>query len=305
MSFFLGIVVPYTGAFVFLAGMTGRLMLWALSHVPFRIPLTGGQQKSLPWIKPGRLQNPDSFLGVVGRMALEILLFRSLFRNTSAGLRAGPRLVYDEEKVLWLGSLALHWSLLIVVLRHLRFVLEPVPRFLLGLQSLDGIFQVGTPVVYWTDAILPAALIYLLLRRLCVSQVRRISLAADYFALALLLGITITGIWMRYFGKVDIPSVKDFALGLMTFSPRLPRQVGTVFYMHLVFLSVFLAYFPFSKLVHAAGVFASPTRNLANTNRRKRHINPWDYPVEVRKYADWEDEFRVKMKAAGLPVEKQ
>jgi hypothetical protein len=53
-----------------------------------------------------------------------------------------------------------------------------------------------------------------------------------------------------------------------------------------------------------AGIFLSPTRNLANNSRAKRHINPWNYEVRVHTYEEWEDEFREKMKSAGLPVEK-
>ena len=75
--------------------------------------------------------------------------------------------------------------------------------------------------------------------------------------------------------------------------------------MHLFLVTILLAYFPFSKLMHFAGVFMSPTRNLANNNRMKRHINPWNYPVKVHTYDEYEDEFRDLMKAAGLPVEKE
>ena len=39
-------------------------------------------------------------------------------------------------------------------------------------------------------------------------------------------------------------------------------------------MSALAAYFPFSKLMHMAGVFLSPTRNLANNNRMVRHVNP-------------------------------
>jgi hypothetical protein len=66
---------------------------------------------------------------------------------------------------------------------------------------------------------------------------------------------------------------------------------------------VLLAYFPFSKLMHAPGIFLSPTRNLAGNNRAKRHVNPWDKPVKVHDYAEWEDEFRDKIRLAGLPLE--
>ena len=76
-------------------------------------------------------------------------------------------------------------------------------------------------------------------------------------------------------------------------------------HVHLLLLSVFFAYFPFSKLMHMPGVFMSPTRNLANNNRERRHINPWNYPVKVHTYEEYEDEFRDKMKAAGMPLDKE
>jgi nitrate reductase gamma subunit len=300
----LGVIVPYAAVATFLVGVSYRVVRWSLSPVPFRIPTTCGQQKSLPWIKAGWLESPSRTAGVAARMALEILFFRSLFRNTKAELRQGPRLTYDESKFLWLGALAFHWSFLIIFVRHLRFFMEPVPRPVLALEKLDSFFQVGAPIVYVTDVIIVAALLYLLVRRLSDPQVRYISLLADYFALFLILGLTLSGIWMRYFTRVDIVAIKQLAVGLVTFSPIVPKEVGSLFFVHLFLLSTLAAYFPFSKLMHMGGVFLSPTRNLANNNRMKRHINPWDYPVKVHTYEEWEAEFRDKIVAAGLPLDK-
>jgi nitrate reductase gamma subunit len=237
-------------------------------------------------------------------MALEILLFRSLFRNTRADLRNGPRLVYIESKSLWLAALAFHWSFLIILLRHLRFFMEPIPRFVYGLEEMDGFFQIGAPVLYATDVVVAAALLFLLLRRIGESQIRYISLPTDYFALLLLLGLVTSGICMRYFAKVDIEATKQLAIGLATFSPLVPDRVSPLFFVHLTLLSVLVVYFPFSKLMHLGGLFLSPTRNLANDSRMRRHVNVWDYPVKVHAYEEWEAEFRDKMKAAGLPVER-
>jgi nitrate reductase gamma subunit len=304
MRFFLAVMVPYAAIALFLIGIMARVWQWAGAPVPFRIPTTCGQQASLPWIKSGRLESPHTQLGVIGRMALEILLFRSLFRNVKADLRPGGTLVYGEEKFLWLGALAFHWSLLIVVLRHMRFFMEPVPGFVAGLQQLDGFFQVGLPVLYVTDVVFISALAYLLLRRLFQAQLRYISLVSDYLALVLLLGVVSSGILMRYFVKADILPVKEMALGIVTLSPRTPPDAGVFFYVHFFLVSGLLAYFPFSKLVHMAGVFLSPTRNLPNNNRMKRHINPWNHPVRIHSYEEWEDEFRDKIKVAGLPLER-
>ena len=299
-----GIIVPYTAITLFIAGIIYRVVRWARSPVPFRWPTTAGQQKSLPWFKANNLESPYNIWGVLGRMLLEILFFRSLFRNTKVEIKKGPQIVYGNNKYLWLGAMAFHWSFLIIILRHFRFFTEPVIGFVQWLQTFDGLFEIAIPVLYLTNVVIVIALSYLLVRRLINSQVRYISLASDYFALFLLLAIVLTGIWMRYFDKVDIIRVKELALGIVSFNPVIPGEIGSIFYMHLFFVSILIAYFPFSKLMHMAGVFFSPTRNLANNNRTVRHINPWNPKVKIHTYQEWEDEFRDKIKEVGLPLEK-
>ena len=119
------------------------------------------------------------------------------------------------------------------------------------------------------------------------------------------MGLAASGILMRYFIRVDITSVKELITGLVSFRPTIPEGIGVIFFVHLFLLSVFIAYFPFSKLMHAGGVFLTPTRNVPNDNRRNRYINVWNYPVKVHTYEAYEDEFREKMKEVGLPVEKE
>jgi nitrate reductase gamma subunit len=165
--------------------------------------------------------------------------------------------------------------------------------------------EIGLPVVYITSIVFVIALAYLLYRRLGISQVRYISLVNDYFPLFLMLGIGVSGVWLRHLAKTDIASVKEMALGLARFSPAVADSVSPLFYGHLFLVCVLLAYFPFSKLVHMAGVFLSPTRNMANNNRAVRHINAWDYPVKVHTYEEYEDDLREKMIGAGIPVERQ
>jgi nitrate reductase gamma subunit len=194
---------------------------------------------------------------------------------------------------------------LIIFVRHFKYFTEPVPSWVLGLQFLDGFFQVGLPIILVTDVTVVVALTFLFLRRILDPKLRYISLTADYFALFLLLGVTISGIYMRYIGKMDIVSVKELGVGLLSLHPVLPEGIGLAFFVHLFLVCVFLAYFPFSKLMHMAGVFMSPTRNMANDNRRHRHENPWNYPVKVHTYEEYEEEFRDKMIAADMPVEKE
>lgn len=304
-----GVAMPYAAIAILLGGLSWRVIRWSLSPVPFRIPTVCGQQKSLPWVKTSPLESPSSTAGVLARMGLEILAFRSLFRNTRSRIAAsagdGPRLIYREARWLWLAALAFHWSLLVIVLRHLRFVLEPAPKVSLWLESLDGFFQIGAPVLYASDIVLLAALVFLFQRRVREPLVRFISLFTDYFALALLGGIALSGIWMRYFARIDAVAVKQLALSLTVFAPAVPKTVGVWFFVHLGLVSALAAYLPFSKLVHMGGVFLSPTRNLANNNRMRRHVNPWNAPVKVHTYEEWEAEFHDKIAAAGLPLERQ
>ncbi len=295
-------IVPYAAFAILLAGFCARILRWAWTPVPFHIPTTCGQQKSLPWIKPASVDNPSTRGAVLVRMAMEILLFRSLFRNNRARL-AGKRLTLSENRYLWLGALAFHWSLLLIVLRHLRLFIEPIPAWVDGLERLDSFFQLGAPQLYLSDIVVLGALAYLLLRRFRDPAVRFISLFTDYFALFLLLGIAVSGVLMRYFVRVDILGIKQFALSLAAFHPLGPNMPSPLFFTHLVLVCALAAYFPFSKLMHMGGVFLSPTRNLANDSRRRRHINPWNHPVTKHTYAEWENEFRDKLVGAGIPLE--
>lgn len=298
------LVLPYAAFTIFLCGFCWRVLRWASVPVPFHIPTTCGQQKSLPWIRAAKIDNPSSGWGVVARMACEVLLFRSLFRNDRAHM-AGKRLVLSESRSLWLGSMAFHWSLLVILIRHLRLLIDPVPAWLSGVERVDGFFQVSAPQIYLSDVVLMAAISYLILRRFRDPLVRYVSLFTDYFALFLLLGVAATGILMRYFVRVDVAGVKQFALSVAAFHPQALPALGAVFPAHLVLVCALAAYFPFSKLMHMGGVFLSPTRNLANDSRERRHVNPWNYPVKTHTYAEWEAEFHDKIEAAGIPLEAE
>ncbi len=301
-----GTVLPYVAIVLFLGGFIYRILYWAKSPVPFRIPTTCGQQKTLPWIKPNNFDNPHNGFGVFVRMVLEVLFFRSLFRNTRTQIvKDGPKVGYASNYWLWFLAIAFHWAFLIVFVRHLRFFTEPIPEWILGLQAVDGFIEYGVPVFYITSVLLVVGVAGLLVRRLFSSQLRYISLLNDYFPLFLILGIALTGVLLRHYVKTDIVSVKEMTMGLISFSPVNPEGVHVMFYIHFFLVTCLFAYFPFSKLMHLGGVFLSPTRNLANNNREVRHINPWNPKVKLHSYAEYEDDFRDKMVAAGIPVDKE
>ena len=304
MVFILTGIIPYVVFVILLAGFAHRIITWGRTPVPFRIPTTCGQEKSLPWIKANPVENPAGALGVIARMVQEIFLFRSLFRNTDVKI-IGGRPVYDGAKWLWFFGLLFHVSLLIIVLRHLRFFTEPVIPCVGMLSALDGFLEIGVPALYLSDVALLAGFTFLFLRRVIIPQLRYISLFTDYFALLLIAGVAVTGLLMRHFFPADLNALKTLTMSWITFAPVVPEGIGVLFSMHLCFVFFLIAWLPFSKLAHAGGIFMSPMRNMANNNRSLRHVNPWNAPVKVHTYAEYEDEFRDKMKAVGLPVEKE
>ncbi len=308
MGALFGIVLPYIAIIVFMVGFVLRIVDWAKIPVPFCIPTTGGQQKSLPWIKNNPWDNPYDKRGVFMRMLFEVLTFRSLFRNTSVKLQQdGPKVAYSSEKWLWLFALMFHYCFLVILIRHLRFFMTPVPGFVHVAEFFDSIIQIGLPLMYQTDALIVLGLFFLLARRVFDGKVRYISLMQDYFPLLLIIGIALTGIWMRYVVKVDVIAVKELAMGLVTLNPHLPKQtLDPSVYAHLTLVCALFIYFPFSKLMHMGGVFLSPTRVLPNMSRRAMWVNPWNDPsIKPHSYEAYEDDFREKMIEAGLPVEKE
>ncbi|NTV05420.1 MAG: sulfate reduction electron transfer complex DsrMKJOP subunit DsrM [Chlorobiaceae bacterium] len=305
LSYLFGVIIPYTAFTVLVFGFLLRLVDWLRRPVPFRIPTTCGQEKSLDWIKQNRFESPSRSWEVIVRMLFEVLFFRSLFRNTKAELHKDANLAYGSHKWLWLGGLVFHWSFLVIVLRHSRFFFVMVPGFADVLTHVDGFFDIILPAFYTTDALILAAITFLVFRRLNDAKMRLISLQTDYFPLFLIAAIVVVGVLMRYVVRVNIMPVKDQMLRLVNFSFDAPGEIGALFYVHFFLVSVLAFYFPFSKLMHAGAVFLSPTRNQCNNSREKRHVNPWNADIKFRTYAEYEDDYREKMKKANLPVEKE
>lgn len=192
---------------------------------------------------------PTTTSGVVWRLIREVVFFESLFRS---------------NKWIWLFGYLFHFGMLLVLLRHLRYFTDPV--------------------WFWVDLIQPfgkyaafamaAGLAGLWARRFLVDRVRYISAPSDHLMLALLLGICLSGISMTFVAHTDIVQVKAFFLGLMRFSPQ-PLPTDPLLLIHLGLVAALMIIFPISKLLHAPGVFFSPTRNQVDNPREQRHVAPW------------------------------
>lgn len=189
---------------------------------------------------------PATQAGVVGRMAREVVLFESLYR---------------ANKWIWLFGWIFHVALLVVLVRHLRYFTEPV-WFVVGIAQPFG--------VYAGFAML-AGLAGLWARRFLVERIRYISTISDHLMLALLAAIGASGLAMKYVTHTDIVAVKAFMLGLMVFDWQ-PLPADPALLVHLALVALLMAVFPVSKLLHAPGVFFSPTRNQADDSRERRHV---------------------------------
>jgi nitrate reductase gamma subunit len=199
---------------------------------------------------------PTTQSGVALRLAREVVFFESLFRSS---------------KWTWIFGWTFHAALFLVLVRHLRYFQQPVWAPVVLVQSL-GMYA-GLAMVL--------GLAGLWARRWLVDRVRYISTPSDHLHLALLLAIGITGLSMTFLRHTDIISVKGFALGLLRFD-LLPLPADPPLLIHLALVAVLMAIFPISKLMHAPGLFFSPTRNQADTAREARHLAPWAAPLEQR-----------------------
>ncbi len=198
---------------------------------------------------------PVTQSGVVVRMAKEVVLFESLFK---------------ANKWTWLFGWVFHFAMLLVLLRHLRYFTEPVWFWVNWIQ----------PFGLYAGFAMIAGLAALWGRRFLVERIRYISGPSDHLMLLLLIGIAATGLMMKYVVHTDIISLKAFVLGLIYFDWQ-PLPANPILLIHLGLVLLLLFIFPFSKLLHAPGVFFSPSRNQVDNPREKRHLAPWAAALET------------------------
>lgn len=192
--------------------------------------------------------------GVAMRLTREVVFFQSLFRSS---------------KWTWLFGWTFHAALLLVVLRHVRYFQEPVWAPIAWIQPFGtyaGFAMAGGLAGLWA-------------RRFLVDRVRYISTPSDHLMLALLLAIGASGLAMRFVAHTDIIALKAFVLGLMRFDWQ-PLPADPVLLVHLALVALLMIVFPISKLLHAPGLFFSPTRNQPDDAREARHVAAWAAALE-------------------------
>ena len=233
-------VLLYAATLIFVAGLAYRINKYARTPAPLKIPTTPA---------------PTTRGGVVMRLGREMVFFQSLFKS---------------NKWIWLFGWIFHFSLLLVLIRHLRYFLDPVPEWVLLIQPFGRYAAFG--MVF--------GLAGLWARRVFVERVRYISSPSDHLMLALLVAIALSGLTMTYVAHTDIISLKAFILGLIRFDWQ-PLPASPALMVHLGLVATLMIVFPISKLLHAPGLFFSPTRNQVDNPREQRHLAPWAARLEA------------------------
>jgi nitrate reductase gamma subunit len=224
----------YAATAVLVGGVAWRVIEYARAPAPLPIPTTPA---------------PMTRAGAAGRVAREVVLFESLYRS---------------NKWIWLFGWMFHVALALVLVRHLRYFIEPV----------WGWVAFAQPFGMYAGFALVAGLAGLWARRFLVERVRYISTWSDHLMLALLLGIGVSGLAMKFVAHTDIVGLKEFMLGLIAFDWQ-PLPADPVLLVHLTLVLVLMVVFPVSKLLHAPGVFFSPSRNQPDDSRERRHVAAW------------------------------
>ncbi|MBS1136657.1 MAG: dsrM [Proteobacteria bacterium] len=224
----------YAATLILVVGLGYKIFDFARTPAPLKIPTTPA---------------PTTRTGVALRMAREVVLFESLFKS---------------NLWIWIFGWLFHMALFLVLARHLRYFTEPVWTWVALVQPF------GT----YAGFAMAAGLAGLWARRFLVPRIKYISTPSDHLMLALLLGIGVSGLALRFLSHTDIVGVKAFFLGLMRFDWQ-PLPDHPALYVHLFLVASLMIVFPFSKLLHAPGVFFSPSRNQADDPRERRHVAAW------------------------------
>lgn len=226
----------YLATIILVVGVVSKMITYWKTPAPLVIPT---------------MPAPRTNTGVVFRMFTEVVLFRSLFRS---------------NKWIWILGYAFHIGLLLVTIRHFRYFQD------------DVWFWVAWPAVQtfgiYGGMVMVLGLLGLLVRRFTVERIRYISTPSDYLILLLIIFIGISGLMMKFVAHTDVIAVKNFITGLMSFTIN-PLPLDFPILLHLFLVITLMIIFPISKLMHAPGIFFSPTRIQKDNSRERRHQADW------------------------------
>lgn len=233
-------ILFYVATAILVVGVALRVAAYWRTPAPLKIPT---------------MPAPRTQTGMVYRMAREVVLFESLFKS---------------NKWIWIFGWMFHMALFLVLARHFRYFQESAWFWV----------NIVQPFGKYAGFAMIAGLGGLWARRFIVERIRYISTPSDHLMLLLLLGIAVSGMAMTQIFHTDIVALKEFMLGVISFDLTHELPADPILLVHLSLVILLMVIFPISKLMHAPGIFFSPTRNQIDDSREKRHIAPWAAEME-------------------------
>jgi len=229
-SYLVAGVMVYVAVVVFVLGMAYRFYQWA------KVPKTSVRLAVFP--KPAN-RAAKWFVAVKNA-----LIF--------------PQVIEVDPK-MWLFSMLFHLGLLGAFVGHLRLLHEFTP--LVGALGSEGMERLS----FWgwstMGIVLSVAVVYLLVRRM-KSPYKDVSVPEDYILLLLILAVVTMGNHLRFFGDVPTADYRAYLQSLLAFKPAFPAalaasSIKSALVLHVFLANLLLIYFPFGKLVHVVGTFAT------------------------------------------------
>ena len=161
------------------------------------------------------------------------------------------------NELLWIGEWTFHVAFVLVMLRHLRYFLNPVPRWVWAVQPFGIVAGYA----------LPFALMYIFTVRCLIEKKKYVS-SYNFLLLILIFALSISGLLMKTVYHPDIVSVKTFIMGIMRFSFAVVPY-SALFIFHFVLVLALIVNLP--THVFAAPLVLIGGRQREETLRRMKH----------------------------------
>ncbi|MEM0074731.1 MAG: respiratory nitrate reductase subunit gamma [Conexivisphaerales archaeon] len=183
-----------------------------------------------------------------------------------------------ERRLLMWGSIMLHWGFIFVFIGHIMGLLIPVSFY----KSIGVSFSSYHIIAFYGGALAGVisvlGLFILLARRLLNGKVKATSGIDDYFTLALLLFVMLSGLlntlgYSLLIGEYDYRStIGVYIRSILTFRPDIPiiATAPLTYQLHTLLGLLFFAALPFTRLVH---IFSLPLPYLWRRNIVYRSIS--------------------------------
>ncbi len=224
LGYIFSYITPYIALAVFVVGIAYQLYRWS--------------QKKPVTAHMSLFPRPQGRWGRLLDTLVDMFTLRGLFR---------------VNRPLWFGGFIMHVGLLLLLLGHIR-VATDFYFFWDWIGWGEEELHVFSAVAGTIAGLLFMVPFFYLLPRRWAGSVKWLSTPEDFFVLALLIAIGVTGMHMRSVLEVDQHAMREFMQGLFKFSWQpVPESAGVSFIWHFALVQLLMIYFPFSKLMHTIG----------------------------------------------------